>query len=612
MRIAILAALGSAVASPASPPPASPPPPVAQPVAPAPTGPAVTDPAVVNPAAGIPARRPRFPGFAQVLTAQAVMQDGTAWTPRADAALWAELARSPPASRQNVRWAFARSLIGKGRPAEAIGVLDVMAADDPDLRLVPAFQLARGVALAAEGRAADALATLSLPKLQTNAEACAWRMRALAERGDAGAALAQVNCALPAINRRPRAERKPFALAAIDAAIGAGQPKQALHWLERQSQNAAAANILRGRAYLALGEVAAARARFQRAGTPADRGERTAAALGLIEADIAQHRVAPAAAITRLAAVRFAWRGDAVERRALLAEFAQAKVAKDPVAMLRAGATLLRYHALGAAAAPLLEDLRATLAALLAPESTMPLPQIAGLYWDYREVAPSGPAGDLLALRLADRLAGASLYARAAELLHYQMIARATDVAQGPLSVRVATLRILAGDPKSAITALRESDGPAYPETMIQDRKRIEGVALALLGKTDAAFAALADVPGGDAIRAEILWRRHDWVALVVATGAALPPRRALDEVAQATILRHAIALAMIGDEARLRAVRARYEAAFAVLPSASAFDVLTSPVGMITPEKVAAAMAQIPSASPAGVYADLLATTQG
>lgn len=555
-------------------------------------------------------QRARLPGFAPALTAQPIPTDASAWPVVAEAEAWAALARSTPATRQAARWAMARSLIGQHRSPEALGVLQVMAADDADLLLVPAFQLARGVSLAGLGQANDALSALSGPVLLGNAEACAWRLRVFAQSGNASDALAQVHCALPAINQRPPDERRPFALAAIRAALDDSRWTQALHWLKQQSKSDATARLLRGRAYLGAGDMPHARAEFDRVRSAGDGRQRTEAALGLAAIGIRQHRIAPADAVKQLAAMRFGWRGDDLERRILMLEFAQAQAAQDPVAMLRAGATLLRYFNLGAAAAPILGQLQNSLSVMLAPDSKMPLPAVAGLFWDYREVVPSGAEGDLLAIHLADRLQAAGLYARAAELLQYQLTARTTDVAQGPLSVRVATLRILAGDPAKAIETLRASNGPSYSQTMIWDRARVEAIALALVGKADAAFAALADVPDGAAIRAEILWRRRDWNGL--AATAPLPAARsALSEVAQATILRQAIALAMIGREDKLQALRARYQSAFATLPSASVFEVLTSPVGTVDSAKLSAAMAQIPSASPAGVYADLLASTR-
>ncbi|NWO96460.1 hypothetical protein GY976_25350, partial [Escherichia coli] len=85
---------------------------------------------------------------------------------------------------------------------------------------------------------------------------------------------------------------------------------------------------------------------------------------------------------------------------ALTLEYGLAKELPDLRAELRSGATLLRYFKLGTQAGPMLAELQQSLSAVLAPESGVPLPQAAGLYWDYRELAPSGGDGDVLANRL--------------------------------------------------------------------------------------------------------------------------------------------------------------------------------------------------------------------
>ena len=63
----------------------------------------------------------------------------------------------------------------------------------------------------------------------------------------------------------------------------------------------------------------------------------------------------------------------------------------------------------------------------------------------------------------------------------------------------------------------------------------------------------------------------------------------------------------MLGREADLQALRARYDAAFEGLPSAGVFDVLPRAAGSVDPAAVSEAMAKIPSASPAGQIADLI-----
>jgi hypothetical protein len=152
------------------------------------------------------------------------------------------------------------------------------------------------------------------------------------------------------------------------------------------------------------------------------------------------------------------------------------------------------------------------------------------------------------------------LYGRAAELLQYQLTQRAQDVAQGPLSVKVATLHILAGRPDRALAALQETEQPDYTDQMRWDRKRVEAVALHQLGRTDAAMAALDGCPmrcgaRRDPLAVEGLGQlRHR-------ERSDAARRQGAGEPAQAAVLRQAVALAMLGREDKLQALRARYAA---------------------------------------------------
>ncbi len=546
-----------------------------------------------------------LPPFAAELAQMPTITGASGWHGETGEAGWASLAASRPENRQLRRWTYALGLIGEGRGAEALGVLDVMQASDRDLGIVAAFVLARGVALTLVARDEDAVSALAAGELAANPEACAWRMRALARAGDAQAAIRQVNCALPAINSRNPEARAPFVLAAAGAAIDAGQPKPALAWLALFGDQNPEANVLRGRALVVAGDPQAGRLRLERAAHTGDATVRAQAKLGAIEAGLATHSLAPADAMKQLDALRFGWRGGAVEQRALEIELRLANEAHDLRGQLRAGAALIRYFKLGAKTAPLLAELQAALAGALAPDSGVSLPEAAGLYWDYRELAPAGGEGDAMVFRLAGRLQGAGLYARAAELLQYQLTRRAQDVAQGPLSVKVAALHILAGRPDRALDAIRTTEQAGYSEAMHQDRKRIEAVALHRLGRTDAAMAALDGLPDAHAIRAEMRWQAKDWSSFVGEN--TLPAPRGLSEPAQAAVLRQAVALAMLGREDQLEALRTRYAAAFKTLPSGQAFDLLTRKVGSIDPAAIGAAMTAIPQASPAGAIGDLL-----
>ncbi len=614
MRSAI-SLLAIAATTAGAPPAADPSPTAAAPVAttaPQAAGPAAAKddvPADAAQATFAPFRRPsNVAPFAPQFAGQPAISLPGGWKVLSYDATLKGLTNATPATRQAARWDYARSQIGRGRAAEALGALEVMQQDEPDIALVPNFDLALGATLTQLRRPAAAVTALSSEALATNPEACAWRMRAFAENGDDVLALRQVNCAIPALNRRHGAVRAPFLLAVAASAARTGNPALVIELLRTMPEKDPAANLLRGRAMVARGNIAAGQLLLARVGKSGDYGQRLDAELSRLEAKAGTGRI-PIDTMARLKRIRFLWRGDDIEQRALQLSYTLSKLGGDMRGTLEAGATLFRYFGGGSNRSTLLAELQSVLAATLSPQNPMPLDQVAGLYWDYRDLSPAGAAGDLLVSQFADRLQTAGLYERAAELLEHQLVVRTQDVAQGPLSARVATLFILAGKPARALDAIRETEGNVYPDEMLWARHRVEAVALDKLGRANEALAVLQDVPDGDAIRGEFYWKRRDWKALVDVTETSLGKSEPLTEVVQAKILRYAIALAMLGREDALARLHDRYVAAFAKLPTAATFNTLTGTIGTIDPATMTTAMAAIPSASPAGDIADLVDT---
>jgi hypothetical protein len=550
----------------------------------------------------------RLPGFAAWLADQPIGSAFDAWPMIPDAEAWHDIAVAQPSERQAARWAFVRSLIGSGRGTDAIGVLEVMLSDDPDLALVPTWQRANGIAQIQAWHLEDGVDTLRRFGLVADPEACLWRMRASSDLGQGKAALADFNCAVPAINARRPSARKAFTLAAARAAVDAGEYKVALGWLEPLPDTDTNANLLRGKADLALGYAQDGRLRLARVallGTPQERAE---GMFATIEYGLESKTMPVEAALKQLDVLLIGWRGDALERRALTLSMQLGERTHDPVRELGSGAILSRYYDLGSEAGSLVATLRARLAVLLAPASTLPLAKAMGLFWDYREFAPSGLEGLRLAEMLVARLQAAGLYDRAADLLDHRLSsATERDVADGPLSIRIASLRILAGDPAAAIRVLRETDDVAYPEDMTAQRRRLEAVGLTLLGQVREALAVLNDVPDGAAITAEIYWRARDWARLEKAGAVLLPPPGQLSDVGQAIVLRQAITSAMLGHGSALTKLHQRYGAAFAGLPAAAAFELLAGNPDKIDPAALTRAMGAMPTASPIGALGDML-----
>jgi hypothetical protein len=555
--------------------------------------------------AAAPANAPRLPGFAVSLANAPPIAGPGGWPVITSDAAWRAIAAATPATRQAARWSYARSLIGSGRGEEGSAVLQVMLADDVDLGLVDAFNLAMGAARAEAGDARGAMAALAGGALATNPEACAWRLWSLSSLDQPAAALAQIRCAMPALNARAPINRAPFLYAGARAALAAGRPEPVSAWLSSLRDDDPGANLFRGRAALALGDIRVARLRLARVAGGTNQ-QQIDARVSLIEAELATTAPSPAV-IATIDHLAFVWRGDAIEQRLLRLSYRIGVARHDVRRQLASGAALIRYGNLGDQAAPLLAELQALLAGALAPGSALSLAAAAGLYWEYRDLAPAGAEGDFLAIQFVDRLQDHALYRRAAELLRHQLLHRAQDVAKGPLSTRVASLFILAGLPTSALAAIHDTDDADYPDEMQWERHRMEAVALYKLGRRPEAMAALQDVPDGSAIRAEIAWKAHDWKLLVSNDSAALPTASRLSVVEQAIVLRHAIALAMLGSEANLVKLRQRYAGAFAGSPGAATFDLLTGNPASLDGDALAAAMLAVPSASPAGEIGDLL-----
>lgn len=547
------------------------------------------------PAAARPFLRPLAPDLAGSPVPLGSVARGT------PEATLAELGAASPENRQRRRWNHALALLGSERPDEARGVLAVMAADEPDLKLVPAWRVAAAEAAARTRAYSEALSLLDDPSLAGVPEACAWRLLSLSALGGSAASLQQLPCAKPALAARTPAARASFLWAAAGAAIAIKRPDAALHYLRFAPGAAPQARLLRAEALLRRDDAATAiRLLKPLAGGPG--GPISAAASALqIEAALRLGTLSSPDALNQAEALRFRWRGDAVERRMAVLSWDLAIASNKPRSALFAAATLLRYHTAEPRLPAMLAIVAASFRHWLAPGSGVPLPLAAGLLWDHRDLLPNGAEGDALVRQLASRLAGEGLHARAADLLDHQLAFRARDLARGPLSIEIAQLRLLAGQPERADQVIRATADTLYPEPMAMGRTRLEAIALFQLGRTGEALALLRDVPGTADLRDELLWRARDWTRL------AQSPVRAgsrLDAVAQVRLLRQAIALRMIGDEPALARLHARYVAGFSGLPTAAAFSALSGDGGS---ESIAQALAGLPAVSPAGDDADLL-----
>jgi hypothetical protein len=519
---------------------------------------------------------------------------------------WAQLVHSSEADRTRAYWLNAVAFLSQERGAEAIGMLDLVERRYPAAVVQPGYLLARGQALGLMRRYADAMVPLGDPALMRVPQACMWRLRFAAALKDGNDRSADFACAAPEIARLKPEAQVPFVVALAQIAFDKGDYSLGLSWIGRTKIADPSVQILLAKLLYAVNRPEDANKALLKVEGSGNEGERAEASLLRLQHDYKAKVQAAPQILKSLESLRYSWRDGDVELRALKFEYELARSLKDRPQSLAVGATLLRNFINIPNRLEMLADYRTLLVGVLDANSGLTIDQSIGLYWEYRDLAPDGAEGDRLAMLIASRLEEAGLYERAAQLLEYQLTARAVDIAKGPLSVRAGILNIRAGQFNRALELLNSSNGPRYPTDIAIARDQVAGVALSALRRVPEALAVLQDLPQGGYLTAEVLWHNQQWEEFVKIQERLLPRGR-LGLTEKTMVFRQIIALTNLGRSDEVSNLRVRYRGSFAGQPELAAFDLLTSPADQADPEAVTTALTKLPDVSPAGAFGDLL-----
>lgn len=528
------------------------------------------------------------------------------WNAIPPAQAWQQLVSANEADKTRAYWVNAVAFLNNDQGAEAIGMLDLLERRYPAAAVQPDYLLARGQALGLMRRYQDAMVPLGDPSLMRNPQACMWRLRMAAAIKDGKDRTAEYACAAPGIARlRPEAQI-PFLVALAQIAFDKGDYTLGLSWIGRTKIADPRAQLVLAKLLFAVNKADDANRALVRVEETGDEGARAEAALLRLQQAYKAKIQSPQQVLKGLEGLRYSWRDGDVELRALMFEYELARSLKDRNHALEVGATLFRNFMVIPNRQKMLADYRDMLVGVLDAKSGLTIDQSIGLYWEYRDLGPDGLEGDRLAMLMANRLEEAGLYERAAQLLEYQLTARAVDIAKGPLSIRAGILNIRAGQFNRALELLARSEGPRYPADIQIDRDQVQGVALAALRRVPEALAVLEGVPQNSYLAAEVLWHNQQWEELV-RLQTRLLPRGRMGLADKTLVFRQIIALSNLGLNDEVTALRARYRGAFAGQPEAAAFDLLTSPADKTNPDEITVALAKLPNVSPAGAFGDLL-----
>ncbi|HEY4135720.1 MAG TPA: hypothetical protein VGO34_10950 [Alphaproteobacteria bacterium] len=495
---------------------------------------------------------------------------------------------APRATRNSARLALARFMFANGQAADALGILQVMEEDEPEVARDPSFIALRGASRYLMGDYAGAGPDLFHNSLDMEREAALWRGALLANQNDWIASARYFARAENMLRSYPPEMQLPFGLLAAEAALSTGDVGQAkfqldaLNYLKPARPWLDQIDYLRGEILLKAGETEGALAAWDRAINGLDKQAKARARLARVETLLGNKTMKLQDGIAELERLRYGWRGDEIELTVLrrLGElYIEAGDYKNGLATLRDALTQFPKASETTAIAQRMRDSFAELYIGGAADKMPPLTAL-GIYEDFRDLMPQGDAGNLLIAKLADRLVQIELLDRAEALLKGQIDTRLKGGPQAEAADQLALIYLLDRKPEEALKTLSAALPGDASDSLKSERRQLQARTLGELTRYDEALALLKGDDTADAarLRAEIGWRTQNW-PLAASGFVHLVPTldHPLSDAERQTVLRLAIAQSLSQDTAGLSALRATYGADMAKSAFKESFDLITA-----------------------------------
>ncbi|HEY0299686.1 MAG TPA: hypothetical protein VGC36_00005, partial [Rhizomicrobium sp.] len=338
--------------------------------------------------------------------------------------LRAATARLKPAEAAHARLMLARFFLANGFAAEALGLVNLMQADNPALQSDRHLLTLHAAANYMMGRYRDAHNDLAGAAFDSDRHAALWRGLIEAALEDWNAARSDLERAEPVLKKYPPDWQARQRIAKAQAALGQGHLEVADAAIARlpaviDRKLQIAATVVRARLLAAENRGHEAAILFD---AIEKSGDARAAAQSLyyrIEAALRLGVMRQDAAIKALERLRFRWRGDVLEMKTLrkLASLYFARQRwRDGLHILRVAAQSFPGEDMARKAQ---DDMRGAFAALFIKGKADKVPPVEALaiFYDFIDLTPIGPDGDEMIRRMADRLVAVDLLGPAEQLL---------------------------------------------------------------------------------------------------------------------------------------------------------------------------------------------------
>jgi hypothetical protein len=500
-------------------------------------------------------------------------------------------AAETPEARAGLLMDMAKLYFANNFGQEALGILDMVLIENPEVEKNPDFIAIRGAANAMSGHYKDALQDLSLPAIQQRPEVSLWI-------GFAAAATEQWHMAdrsFPKSNRLllqyPDNIAIPFTIYMAESELHLGHTdmaNQLLNSINKTSdaldpQYKAAIDYLRGVTFSQQGQPEKAAALWQPVADGLDRLYHTKASLSLTRLQLQQKKITLKQAIDQVDSLRFAWRGDGLEVN-ILHTLGALKVQDGQVLSgledMKQAADLA--DSLDDDSSPIRDDMKHIFTDLFLsdPGSRIKPLEIVSVYNEFSSLIPAGPEATVAALNFADSLISMDLLAKASALMEDQLKnGNLPEDKEAALGAKLTAVYLLDSKPKQALEALQETEKPGLSPRIREERTLLKARAQSQLNKTDDAIATLSTLNSKNAqrLKADVLWRAQKWADAATAIEALLPDlTKPLNEEDASYVVNAAVAWKIAGNMDKLKEIKTKYEAPMAVTKLASTFDVVT------------------------------------
>jgi tetratricopeptide (TPR) repeat protein len=302
---------------------------------------------------------------------------------------------------------------------------------------------------------------------------------------------------------------------------------------------------------------------------------------------LAQKKITPKDAIVELEKLRYAWRGGEFEFN-LLKQLGQLYLSigdyRNGLRTLQEAVTYFRDNPESAKVTDMMVKAFDDLYLKGAADSMGAVRAIA-LFDEFKELAPSGEAGDEMIRKLADRLAAIDLLDRAALLLEDQVQYRLKGAEKARVGARLATLYLLNHQPLEALAAIEKTRVDGVSDDLLAQRRHLQARALVDQGRVPDAERLLErdESAEADQLRAEIYWGRGNWIEaskslqkLVARSGAVA--NKPLNEEQAHLVLNFATAVTLSGNERGAAKLKQDFGAAMNATPFKDAFNLIATP----------------------------------